>query len=104
MAYSASKSAVRVMTYAIAAQLGHAGIRANVVHPGTIRTTMTVGDNARLDPEDEASMEAFVEDIPAGRVGTPGDVADVVAFLASDRSSYVNAASVVVDGGRGNTL
>jgi len=48
----------------------------------------------------EAGLAAWSDDIPLGRVGDPGELGDVVAFLASDRASFVNGASLPVDGGR----
>jgi len=103
VSYSASKGAVRVMTYSIAANLGSRGIKANVIHPGTIETSMTVKDNDRLNPDDEEYMEEFTSDIPSSRIGKPQDIANTALFLASDLSSYVNAESIIVDGGRSNT-
>lgn len=98
-AYSASKGAIRTLTYAMADALGPAGIRVNAIHPGTIETRMVVDDVDSI-PEDDAERERFLERIPLGRIGRPEDVADAAVFLASDLAGYVSAESLVVDGGR----
>ncbi|UOE46132.1 glucose 1-dehydrogenase [Agromyces larvae] len=85
--YTASKFGVRGLTKSLAVELGADGIRVNSVHPGFIRTDMTT----RIDPERL--------DIPLGRPGDPVDVAGAVVFLASDASSFVTGAELVVDGG-----
>lgn len=95
-AYSASKGAVKLLTYSLAGALGPEGIRVNAVHPGVIETEMTLGD---MDIANEASAKS----IPLRRNGRPRDVADAVIYLASDMSSFVNGTSLVVDGGVYNT-
>lgn len=102
VSYGASKGAVRLMTYAIAAQLGDRGIRANVIHPGTIETRMNIDDLGR-DLKDDAVREQVRQNIASNRIGRPDDIANVAVFLASDMASYVNAESIIVDGGRHNT-
>lgn len=94
--YCASKGAVRLMSYALADELGPKGIRVNNIHPGLIETTMTQTDVAVFGAE---SGEAMLESIPLGRGGKPEDVADVALYLASDLAKYVTGASLVVDGG-----
>ena len=88
-AYSATKGAVRLFTKATAVQHAADNIRCNSVHPGPIVTPMRESD--------AGSMPASA--IPLGRVGQPLDVAYGVLFLASDESSYVTGAELVVDGG-----
>ncbi len=102
VSYSASKGAVRLMTYAIAAQLGHHGIRANVIHPGTVETRMNTDDLA-MNLDDEQNRQDIERNIASDRIGRPEDIANVALFLASDLAGFVNAESVVVDGGRHNT-
>lgn len=94
--YSASKGAVRLLTYALAAHLAEDGIRVNAIHPGVIETTMTTDDVPLIGGE---HTDRYREMIPQRRFGTPDDVADVALFLASDLADYVNGESVVVDGG-----
>lgn len=86
-AYVASKFAVRGITKSTGLELARSGVRVNSVHPGLISTDMT----AHLDPERMG--------IPLGRAADPTEVAELVAFLASDASSYSTASEFVVDGG-----
>jgi NAD(P)-dependent dehydrogenase (short-subunit alcohol dehydrogenase family) len=97
--YCASKGAVRVMTYALADALGP-DIRVNAIHPGMIETAQIVEDYDHLEEE---KQEERLETIPLGRQGRPEEIAKAALFLASDLASYVNAASLVVDGGVVNT-
>lgn len=92
--YSASKSALVGIARSISRELGGKNITANVVAPGFINTDMT----AAL-PDDVA--ERYKSQIPAGRFAEPEEVAKVVAWLASDDSSYVTGAVIPVDGGLG---
>ena len=98
--YCASKGAVRLMTYSLAAKLGPEGVRVNAIHPGLIETTMTTEDVPLIGTEAE---EQFRSMIPVGRMGTPDDIADAALYLASDMAEYVNGESLVVDGGMTNT-
>lgn len=91
-AYCASKAGVRMLTKAMALELGPAGIRVNAVAPGWVRTGM----NPLNDAPEVARLET---EIPLGRVGTPEDVASVIAFLVSDDAAYVSGATLFVDGG-----
>lgn len=98
-AYSVSKAGVLMMSKQLAFELGPEGIRSNTVSPGLVRTPLTeayyhVGDVA-------ARRDAAV---PIRRVARPIDIADVVTFLASDRSRYVTGADIVADGGFSQTL
>jgi NAD(P)-dependent dehydrogenase (short-subunit alcohol dehydrogenase family) len=88
------------LTYSLADELGSRGIRVNAVHPGTIDTQMNEQDLGLFGGESESDL---LEGIPLGRFGRPEEVADAVAYLASDRASYVNAASLLVDGGEVNS-
>lgn len=95
-AYCSSKGAVRLLTYALADELGGSGVRVNAIHPGVISTSMTTDDVPLIGGESE---EQFLQQIPLGRFGEPEDVAGVALYLASDLSAYVSGASIVVDGG-----
>lgn len=90
--YCASKAGLLGLTKSIAREYGMRGITVNAVAPGWIETEMT----AALKPE---IREAMLKTVPAGRPGLPGDVANVVAFLASEEASYVNGQTIAVDGG-----
>ncbi|HUC05685.1 MAG TPA: SDR family oxidoreductase [Acidimicrobiales bacterium] len=92
--YTASKAAVAALTASAALEYGPA-IRVNAVSPGMIRTTMT-------EPWFEyfpAQVERFERTTPAGRIGEPEDIADVVVFLCSDLARFVTGQNIVVDGG-----
>ena len=94
VAYVASKWAIRGMTRTAALELGPAGIRVNAVCPGTIDTPMV------SSPEfDAVDKDAFFGGLPVPRIGQPREVAEVVAFLASDAASYCTGAEHLVDGG-----
>ena len=94
MGYVASKWAIRGMTKAAALELGVHGIRVNSVHPGTIDTDMVNGPEFA-----DVDRAAFFRDMPVPRIGAPGDVANLVAFLASDASAYCTGGEFLVDGG-----
>ncbi len=90
--YSASKAGVIGLTKTIARELASRGIRANAVAPGFIETDMT----RRLS---EDIRERLIKQIPLTRLGGPEDVANLVAFLASEESSYITGEIIKVDGG-----
>ncbi|MCG8592390.1 MAG: glucose 1-dehydrogenase [Proteobacteria bacterium] len=94
VAYAATKWAVRGMTKTAAMEFGPHGIRVNSVHPGVIDTDMVAWERFN-----DQMRDAVVGDLPIARIGTPAEVAEVVAFLASDASSYCTGAEFVVDGG-----
>jgi 3alpha(or 20beta)-hydroxysteroid dehydrogenase len=85
--YVASKFAVRGLTKSVALELGQYDVRANSVHPGVIRTPMTTG----LDVGDRLGT--------LRRIGEPEEVSSLVAFLASDESSFQTGAEFTIDGG-----
>lgn len=100
--YCASKGAVRLMTYAMAAALGPHGIRANAVCPGLVETPMTKQD-LQMFGEDRRALDTYERAAPMRRVGQPQDIADAVLYLASPLSGFVTGESVIVDGGATNT-
>ena len=93
-AYSASKFAIRGMTKAAARELGQFGIRVNSVHPGAVLTHMMI-DSADSGKDGEAFMKAM----PLGRFAQPVEISHLVAYLASDESSYSTGAEFLADGG-----
>ena len=90
--YSASKAGIIGLTKSVAKELAGRGVTANAVAPGYIATDMT----SVLPDKVKDAMKA---QIPAKRIGTPDDVADVVAFLCSDDAAYVTGEVIRVDGG-----
>ena len=90
--YSASKAGIIGLTKSVAKELAGRGVTANAVAPGYIATDMT----SVLPDKVKDAMKA---QIPAKRIGTPEDVADVVAFLCSDDAAYVTGEVIRVDGG-----
>ena len=93
IAYHASKGAVRIMTKSAAVHWATEEIRVNSVHPGFIATPMS------LDDLDDAHEQKIIAATPMRRMGTPDEVATVIAFLASDGSRYMTGSEVYVDGG-----
>jgi len=93
--YIASKHAVLGLTRVAALEAAPAGVRVNSVHPGFIQSRMLSDIATRLGGD----AEGLAAGVPAGRLGTPEEVARAVAFLASDESSYMNGAALVLDGG-----
>ena len=91
-AYSATKGAVIALSKALAKELGPSGIRVNCVCPGVIETDMI----ANLSEEDKKALAA---DTPLGRLGTGEDVAELVAFLASNAASFLTGQVIAADGG-----
>jgi len=90
--YASAKAGLIGMTKALARELGPFGIRVNAVAPGLIRSAMT-------DTLPRERVEEILRMTSLGRMGTPEEVADVVAFLACSDSSFVTGQTIVVDGG-----
>jgi len=99
-AYGPSKAAVIMLVQVLAQEFAPDGIRVNAVSPGMVRTGMT--EPVYRDPKLAAERDGLV---PVGRVATPEDIADVIAFLLGPDARYVNGHDLVVDGGiSGNFL
>ena len=90
--YVASKSALTGMAKSIAKEVGSRGVTVNCVAPGFIRTPMT-----HILPQEQAKK--LQEQIALGRLGNPEEVANAVAFLASDAASYITGTTIHVNGG-----
>jgi 3-oxoacyl-[acyl-carrier protein] reductase len=90
--YAATKAGVIAMTQTWARELGRKGITVNAVAPGFISTEMVA-----LMPD--TVLEGMKAKVPLGRLGTPGEVAALYAFLASDEAAYINGATISIDGG-----
>lgn len=94
--YSAAKSGVVGLVRGLGVELARDNIRVNGVAPGYIRTAQALSKVHSLGPE---GLEKAAEFIPAGRVGEPEDIADVINFLVSDAARYMTGQVVTVDGG-----
>jgi len=90
--YASAKAGVIGLTKSIAKEVGSRGITANAIAPGFIETRMT-------ENLDEKQRQALVQRIPLGSIGTPRDVAEAVAFLASEEAKYITGQVLCVDGG-----
>ncbi|MEM7500508.1 MAG: SDR family NAD(P)-dependent oxidoreductase [Pseudomonadota bacterium] len=90
--YAASKAALIMLTRAAALELGKSGIRVNSVSPGLI-------DRVGLETDWPDGVARWKKNVPAGRLGTPHDVANACAFLISGEAAFINAHNLVVDGG-----
>ncbi len=99
-AYNASKHAVIGMTKVGASELASRNIRVNAICPAMTETQMMLNLEAGKNETQAAEIRShFTEMIPLGRYASPSEIADVIVFLASDNSSFVNGAVVPVDGG-----
>jgi NAD(P)-dependent dehydrogenase (short-subunit alcohol dehydrogenase family) len=94
-AYNASKAGVLGILHTAAAELGPFGIRVNAVCPGLIRTPLT-----KSSFDNPQTLKDYFRHMPLGRGGEPHEVANAVAFLASDLASYITGAALLVDGGQ----
>jgi len=92
--YACSKGGMRMLMRNLAVELGPLGIAVNNVAPGAIATPI---NTSLLNNKEQ--LDALLKNIPLGRMGTPEDVAGLVAFLASDDASYISGSTFVVDGG-----
>lgn len=94
-AYVAAKGAIAALTRQLAVEYGRDGIRCNMISPGWIRTPAT---ESRLEGDED--LDRLRESHLTSRLGEPGDVAAMVAFLVSSDAAFINGAEVVLDGGR----
>lgn len=101
--YNASKGAVRLFTKGAALELAPARIRVNSVHPGVIETQMGMevvhGVSALSGVGENEAKDRTAAMHPLGHMGQPGNIADAIVFLASDKAAFMTGSEVVVDGG-----
>jgi NAD(P)-dependent dehydrogenase (short-subunit alcohol dehydrogenase family) len=99
-AYSASKGSVVAFSRALALDHARENIRVVAIAPGSVLTPMLMDSARRENPDDpEAALGVFAESHPIGRLIQPRDIANVAAFLASDKASAMTGGTVLVDGG-----
>lgn len=101
-AYAASKAAATMFTRCLGLELAQAGIRCNIVAPGSTLTPMQTGMWATADGAQAViagQPETFKTGIPLGKIATPHDIAEAVLFLLSDRAGHITMADLYVDGG-----
>ena len=97
MAYGTSKAAVIALSEQQAVELGELGIRANTVAPGPVRTKLAMAVHS------QEIIDAYHDAIPLNRYGSEREIAEAIAFLASDKASYITGQLLAVDGGFGAT-
>ena len=102
--YSAAKAGLQAMARTLALELGRFNVTVNAVAPGWIETEMTKEAAERVGITMEDMKERFAKNIPLRRFGKPEDVANVVAFLASDEASYVSGETIYVAGGPSSSV
>ena len=99
-AYSMSKGAVLTMTYSVACDYIHEGIRCNCIAPARVHTPFVDGFLARSYPGREAEMfEKLSKTQPIGRMGTPEEIAALALFLCSDEAAFITGSNIPIDGG-----
>jgi meso-butanediol dehydrogenase/(S,S)-butanediol dehydrogenase/diacetyl reductase len=100
-AYATSKGAIHTLTRALALDHAKDGVRVNSISPGSIRTPMLEYAAGKLSPElpIEQVLTRFAEAHPLGRIGAPDEVAELAAFLASDRAAFCTGGDYIIDGG-----
>ena len=102
LAYCVSKAGVDQLTRCAALELAEKGIRVNAVNPGVVRTNLH-----RRSGMDEKAYEAFVQHSktthPLGRIGEPEEVAELIVFLATEKSGWITGTTISIDGGRAQT-
>ena len=106
LAYAVAKAALTTYSKGLSKEVGPKGVRVNTVAPGFIETSAAQGLIERLAKQDGTDMEAARQvlmkslgGIPIGRPGRPEEVAELIAFLVSDRALSINGSEYVIDGG-----
>ena len=98
-AYSASKGAVSGFTRSLALEVAEHGINVNTICPGTFDTPMMRGIAQSRGADEDQYLRDLGRGMPFGRLGTMDEMGDLAVFLASDASSYITGAEIVIDGG-----
>lgn len=100
-AYGVTKAAVIGLTRSLSADFVSEGIRANAICPGTVDTP-SLGDRIAAQGDAASARQAFLARQPAGRFGTPEEVAGLAVYLASDEGAFMAGSAIVIDGGWSN--
>ena len=98
-AYCASKGGILALTRSLALEWVDKGIRINAICPGPVQTALLEAE-FQIASDPNAERDALVQSIPAGRLGTPQDIAQGILFLTSEESQFMHGAALTVDGGR----
>ena len=93
--YAASKGAIAQLTKVLAVEFSGRGVRVNAVAPGVVETDILSG----IAADSRATLASYGSAHPIGRVAQPEEIAEVIAYLASDRSSFITGALILADGG-----
>lgn len=99
VAYCASKGAVVLMTKAMALDHAREGIRVNAICPGDCDTPMLDDEAVQRGADPTESRREAAEESPVGRIGTPEEVAQLVAYVSSEKAGYITGAAIPIDGG-----
>jgi NAD(P)-dependent dehydrogenase (short-subunit alcohol dehydrogenase family) len=102
LAYCVSKAGIDQLTRCAALELAHKGIRVNAVNPGVVVTNLHKRGGMGEDDYDKF-LEHSKSTHPIGRAGTAEEVAELIAFLASDKAGWITGATYAIDGGRSQT-
>jgi 2-keto-3-deoxy-L-fuconate dehydrogenase len=97
-AYGVSKAAVVGLTLSVALDFITDGIRCNAISPGTVDSP-SLAERLRAQGDEAAARAAFVARQPMGRIGQPGEIAEIAVMLASDEARFMTGANLVIDGG-----
>lgn len=97
--YGASKGAIVTFTKSLSLEMAPHGVRVNCVCPGDVDTSLVAKQIARMDMDEDAAKQEMGQHYPLGRIGKPHEIGEVIAFLLSQKASFVTGAAWTVDGG-----
>lgn len=97
--YGASKGAIVTFTKSLSLEMAPHGVRVNCVCPGDVDTSLVAKQIARMEMDEDAAKQEMGQHYPLGRIGKPHEIGEVIAFLLSQKASFVTGAAWTVDGG-----
>lgn len=97
--YGASKGAIVTFTKSLSLEMAPHGVRVNCVCPGDVDTSLVAKQIARMDMDEDVAKQEMGQHYPLGRIGKPHEIGEVIAFLLSQKASFVTGAAWTVDGG-----